>query len=79
MLRIQMIDLTNLLLFITTLSLIIMGGLLLCNWFNDVNARRISRRKQRNNNQRISEINEAAIKELMDRVALLESKNRRQG
>ena len=74
-----MIDLTNLLLFITTLSLIIMGGLLLCNWFNDVNARRISRRKQRNNNQRISEINEAAIKELMDRVALLESKNRRQG
>jgi hypothetical protein len=74
-----MIDLTNLLLFITTLSLIIMGGLLLCNWFNDVNARRTARRKQRNNNQRIAEINEAAIKELMDRVALLESKNRRQG
>tara|TARA_R110000824_G_C15220440_1_gene677530 strand:- start:28 stop:252 length:225 start_codon:yes stop_codon:yes gene_type:complete len=74
-----MIDLTNLLLFITTLSLIIMGGLLLCNWFTDVNARRTARRKQRNNNQRISEINEAAIKELMDRVALLESKNRRQG
>ena len=74
-----MIDLTNLLLFITTLSLIIMGGLLLCNWFNDVNARRIARRNQRNNNQRIAEINDAAIKELMDRVALLESKNRRQG
>ena len=73
----RMIALTNLLLFLTTLSLIIMGGLLLTNWFTNNTKKRKARRNQRDRNQRIAEINAAAVQELMDRVAILETKVRK--